>query len=299
MNLLPVLDALLRERHVGRAAKAVGRSQPAVSHALARLRALFGDPLLEQSGRRMVLTARAQSLCEPVSRLMRDASNLIVDRAFDPSISTRTFRLMMPDILASFIMPVLIGKLAVEAPGVRLTIAEWRGEKTLSRDYLDTIDVIVSAWVGRFPGFAHDLLFRDHDVVAVRAGARTTARLHSLQGFLAAQHAAVVGPGERQDLVDVWLKTVGHTRNVAVTVPSYLLALGIVAETDMVAVLPKRLIEQLGARLRVRAVPLPMAVTHDEIFLHYPTIAKSDAGSEWLRAAIRSVTRSPRRAAAK
>jgi len=95
MNLLPVLDALLRERHVGRAAKLVGRSQPAVSHALARLRALFADPLLLQSGRRMVLTARAEALCEPISHLMREASDLITNKAFDPALSTRTFRLII------------------------------------------------------------------------------------------------------------------------------------------------------------------------------------------------------------
>lgn len=289
MNLLPVLDALLRERHVGRAAAAIGRSQPAVSHALVRLRALFGDPLLAQSGRRMVLTARAETLREPISRLMREARGLITMERFDPPTSTRTFRLMMPDFIANLVMPQLIAKLSIEAPGIRLEIAEWRGEKTLSRDYLDTIDLIVSGWVDRFPGFRRELLFSDHDVLAIRTGSRKTARLRSVDGFLAARHVAVVGAGERQDLVDTWLRTKGHARRIALGVPTYLLALGIVAESDLVAVVPKQLIERLGRKLGVRAMPLPLAPDKDEIFLHYPGIADAEPGSAWLRGAIRFV----------
>ena len=289
MNLLPVLDALLRERHVGRAAAAIGRSQPAVSHALARLRMLFGDPLLRQSGRRMVLTVRAEALREPLSRLMCDTRGLIAKESFDPATSTRTFRLMMPDFIADFIMPSLIATTLAEAPGVRLEIAEWRGEKTLSRDYLDTIDLIVSAWVGRFPGFESELLLRDLDVLAVHIGSRKTARLRTEDGFLGARHVAVVGPGEREDLVDTWLKTIGRSRNVVLTVPTYLLALAIVAETDLVAVVPKQLIGRLGARLGVRSMPLPVPPGEDEVFLHHPRSADADPGSAWLRTAVRSL----------
>ncbi len=289
MNLLPVLDALLRECHVGRAAAAVGRSQPAVSHALARLRALFDDPLLKQSGRWMVLSTRGESLRVPLSRLMLNASDLFAKEAFEPATNTRIFRLMMPDFVADFIMPPLIAKMSAEAPGVRLVIAEWRGEKTLSRDYLDTIDVIISGWIGRFPGFAKELLFRDHDELAIRVGSRKAARLRRTGGFLAAQHVAVVGPGEREDLVDAWLRATGHSRNVVLTVPTYLLALCIVAETDLVAVVPKQLIERLGRKLGVRSMPLPLAPGDDEIFLHHPSIADADPGSAWLRAAVRAL----------
>jgi len=297
MNLLPVLDALLRERHVGRAATVIGRSQPAVSHALVRLRAVFGDPLLSPSGRRMVLTARAEALREPVSRLMREVKGLIAAEVFDLSTSTRRFRLMMPDFIANLLMPRLIAKTSVEAPGVRLEIAEWRGEKTLSRDYLDTIDIVLSIWTDRFPGFRRELLLRDHDVTAIRAGPRKTTNLRSVAGFLAAPHIAVVGAGEKHDPVDSWLRSLGHSRHIALTVPTYLLALGIVAESDLVAVVPKQLTKRLGGRLGVRAVPLPLAPSKDELFLHVPVIAETDPGSQWLRHAIRSLDGSVRSSA--
>lgn len=289
MNLLPVLDALLRERHVGRAAAAIGRSQPAVSHALVRLRALFGDPLLSQSGRRMVLTARAEALREPISRLMREARGLVTTETFNLATSRRRFRLMMPDFIGNLVLPQLIAKISIEAPGIRLEVAEWRGEKTLSRDYLDTIDLILSGWTDRFPGFRRELLLRDHDALAIRVGSRKAAKLKSVDGFLNARHVAVIGPGERQDLVDTWLRTKGHTRRIALTVPTYLLAFGIVAESDLVVVVPKQLIERLGKKLGVRAMPLPLDPGKDEIFLHHPTIAHTEPGSAWLRKAIQSL----------
>jgi len=288
MNLLPVLEALLRERHVGRAAAAIGRSHPAVSHALVRLRALFRDPLLSPSGRRMVLTARAEALREPVARLMREVRGLVTTENFEPATSARRFRLMMPDFIANLVMPRLIARTSVAAPGVRLEITEWRGEKTLSRDYLDTIDLVLSVWTDRFAGFRRELLMRDHDMLAVRAGSRRAAKLRSVDGFLSAPHVSVVGPGEQEDLVDTWLRSLGHGRRIALTVPTYLLALGIVAESDLVAVVPKRLIDRLGARLGVRAMVLPLASGTDEIFLHVPAVAETDPGSLWLRDAIKN-----------
>jgi DNA-binding transcriptional LysR family regulator len=127
-------------------------------------------------------------------------------------------------------------------------------------------------------------------VLAIRAGSRKAARLKSLDGFLDARHVAVVGPGERQDLVDTWLRTKGYTRRIALTVPTYLLAFGIVAESDLVAVVPKQLIARLGRKLGVRAMPLPLEPGTDEIFLHHPIIADTEPGSAWLRKAIQSLT---------
>src|ERR1043166_326849 len=158
LNLLVVCDALLRERHVGRAATAIGRSQPAVSHALSRLRALFGDPLLVASGRRMILSPRADGLREPLGRALRSVRGLFDAERFDAATSKRVFRLMMPDYLAAAILPALITKLRSEAPNVRLDVVAWRGATTLTREYLDAIDLVVSAWTGRFLAFRREPL---------------------------------------------------------------------------------------------------------------------------------------------
>ena len=85
------------------------------------------------------------------------------------------------------------------------------------------------------------------------------------------------------------MRDLGHSRRIALTVPTYLLALGIVAESDLVAVVPKQLTDQLGGKLGVRAVPLPLAPGRDELFLHVPVIAETEPGSMWLRKTIKSL----------
>lgn len=292
MNLLVVLDALLRERHVGRAATAIGRSQPAVSHALSRLRHLFGDPLLARAGRRMVATPRAEELREPLSRALGGVSELFEPATFDPASSRRAFRLMMPDVIADELVPRLVEHLAIDAPGVRLEIASWRGINTLTPEYLERIDLLVSIWTGRFAGFRHERLFDDTDVLTMRAARRDAARLKRLAGFLAAPQVAVVGPGENEDPVDTWLHSRGHARIVALAVPSYLLALRIVARTDLVAVLPSRLVASMGAAVPVKAIALPLRPGADDIHLHYPTKAEVDPAAVWLRRLVRLSARS-------
>src|SRR5215468_9770818 len=100
LNLLVALDALVSETHVGRAARKVGLSQPAMSHALARLRALMNDPLLVRSGTRMQLTPRAEMLRGPLAQALEQVRGLFVADRFDPATSERRFAVMMPDLVA-------------------------------------------------------------------------------------------------------------------------------------------------------------------------------------------------------
>src|SRR5437016_10379641 len=120
LNLLAALDALVCEAHVGRAATKVGLSQPAMSHALARLRALMADPLLVRIGARMELTPRAQALRAPLAQALDSVRAVFVRENFDPATSRRRFVLMMPDLVTDLVMPPLLERIGPEAPGVRL-----------------------------------------------------------------------------------------------------------------------------------------------------------------------------------
>src|ERR1700759_511578 len=106
LNLLVALDALLREASVSRAAMRVGLSQPAASHALQRLRDLFGDPLLVRTGARMELTPRAQALRGPLTQALDQVRGLFAADQFDAASSERQFRLMMPDLAVELLMPL-------------------------------------------------------------------------------------------------------------------------------------------------------------------------------------------------
>lgn len=289
LNLLRVLAALLREVHVGRAAARVGLSQPATSHALRRLRDLFDDPLLVRSGRRMTLSRRAEALRQPLERVLQDVRSLLQPAPFVPEASRRTFRLMMPDLVSDQIGPLLVERLSSAAPGVHVEIVPWRGRDTLTDDFLSTIDIVISMWTGRFKGFERRSFCTEKDVLAVRRRHPAARRLSRLDGFLAARHIAVVGPGEREDPIDVWLGEHGHARNVVLTVPSYLLALRIVARSDLVAFVPGRLVASVGPGLGIGALKPPIDPGTDALFLHYPSRMAADEASVWLRGVVAEI----------
>jgi DNA-binding transcriptional LysR family regulator len=291
LNLLVALDALIAETHVGRAAKRIGLSQPAASHALNRLRHITGDPLLVRVGGRMHLTPRAESLRTPLSGALDQVRGLFVSNRFDPETSTRRFALMMPDHVVDLVMPQLLGQIGKEAPGVRLTVAPWRGLATAAPELARSVDLIIACTDGKIRGFERQRLFGDTEAMAVRRGHKLRRRLHTLDGFLKARHVAVVGRGQREDPVDTWLREHGVERQIAVTVPSYLQALHVAARTDLAAFIPKRLIEALAGWLSLAMVPSPIDPGIYEEFMFHPARAEADPGSVWLRTHVLRVGR--------
>jgi DNA-binding transcriptional LysR family regulator len=282
LNLLVALDALLLESNVGRAAMRIGLSQPATSHALRRLRDIFRDPLLVRVGAKMELTPRAQTLRAPLAQALDQVRGLLVPDEFDAARSERRFRLMMPDLAVELLMPRLMSRLDKAAPHVRIEIVPWRGPAVFTAEFARTIDLIVS--IGdAFNGFHRQLLYTDSDALAVRKGHPVGARLKNPAAFLKARHVAVIGRGQNIDLIDHWLQTKGLERQIALVVPSYIEALHVTARSDLVAFVPRRLIDTLAKPLALSTVPPPLDPGIDQQFMFYPTRAQMDPGSIWLR----------------
>ncbi len=291
LNLLVALDALVSHAHVGRAAMRVGLSQPAMSHALGRLRALLKDPLLVRVGSTMELTSRAQALRMPLAAALDQVRGLFAGETFDPAASTRGFALMMPDLLVDLIVPALLARLAREAPRVRLDIRPWRGPAIMTPELARAIDLVIACLPDAYPGFYRERLYADSDALGVRRGHPAGVRLKRLDTFLAARHIAVVGAGEREDMIDAWLGGRGYARAVALTVPGYLQALHVVARSDLVAFVPRRLIAALARPLGLATVTPPLDPGMDEQFMFYPTRAQVDPGSVWLRRLVIDIAR--------
>src|SRR3954471_6938179 len=125
LNLLVALDALLAEGHVGRAARRLARSQPAVSHSLARLRELFGDALLVRIGARMELTPRALGLRESLPGALERVQSLLAAESFVPATSSRRFQIVIHDHLADLVVPAIVRRMSTEAPRARLEVLPW------------------------------------------------------------------------------------------------------------------------------------------------------------------------------
>ena len=296
LNLLPMLDALLREANVSRAALRVGLSQPAASHALRRLRDLLGDPLLVRSGQRMTLTPRAEGLKGTVRDALSRVRDCLQSQPFDPSTSTRTFTLQMPDHVVDLLLPQLMTRCAAKAPCVRLDVSPWRGPASMSTELAASVDIIIGCSDAAFAGFQSEPLFSDTETVVVRKGHPLLRgrRLSRLEGFCNAPAIAVrPGGAVAEDPVDAWLREEhAATRRIALSVPGYLQALHIVAVSDLVAFVPSRLVEAaVAAGLSLTRVtpPVDPGLYHERMY--YPARTAADPGSTWLRSQVLAASR--------
>jgi DNA-binding transcriptional LysR family regulator len=283
LNLLVALDALISEAHVGRAARKIGRSQPTTSHALKRLRTLFDDPLLIQVGSRMELTPRAAGLRESVADALRRVQTLLAAESFEPERSTRQFAAMMQDHIAHLLVPALVQRLHSEAPGIRLAVLPWQSPRSARPEQLHSIDLLVSCTEMDLAGFEKETLFTDTEAVVVRNGYPRASRLKALDGFLRARHVAVVGAGLSEDPVDSWLRGKSLSRDIVLQVPSYLQALQVAAQGDVVAFVPRRLARSMAQRFSLQVLPPPIEPGDYQEQLFYPRRAARDPASMWIR----------------
>src|SRR5215475_9490930 len=198
LNLLVALDALLSEGHVGRAARRIGRSQPATSHALNRLRDLLSDPLLVRVGARMELTPRAIGLREALAETLQRVQSLLVTDCFDPRTSSRRFSIMMQDHVAHLILPALVERLHSSAPAVSLDVLPWQSPHSFRLEQLQSVDLLISCTTQDIPGFQREAVFTDTEVTVVRLGHPAAHRMKNLKTFLNSMHVAVVGRGLRE-----------------------------------------------------------------------------------------------------
>src|SRR3982074_2287997 len=269
LNLLVALDALLLEANVSRAAMRIGLSQPAASHALQRLGDMLGDPLLVRVGALMELTPRAQALRGPLAQALDQVRGLFIPDDFDAARSARHFRLMMPDLAVELLMPPLMEKITKLAPHVRVDVVPWRSSAIFTAEFARTIDLVIS--IGdAFRGFHRQRLYTDSDALAVRSDHPAGARLKKRDAFLGARHVAVIIRGQNEDLIDGWLRSKGIERRIALVVPGYIEALHVAARTDLVAFVPRRLIDALSKRLSLMTVTPPFDPGIDDQFLFYP-----------------------------
>jgi DNA-binding transcriptional LysR family regulator len=182
----------------------------------------------------------------------------------------------------------------------RLYIVPWRGPAIMTAEFARTLDLVIS--IGdAFKGFHRQLLYKDADALAVRRGHRLGGKLKRRETFLSARHVAVIIRGQNADLIDDWLRAKGVERQIALVVPGYVEALHVVARTDLVAFVPRRLIAAPAKPLSLTTAAPPLDPGIDEQFMFYPTRAQMDPGSIWLRTRMIEVGRGldrPKRQAA-
>ena len=289
LNLLRVLDALLTARSVSGAARQLDLSQPATSGALARLRVAFGDPLLVRSGNRMVPTPLAEELRPRLARIVDDIGQALGAAAkFDPATTQRRFRIGANDYSALVVLAPLAARLRVLAPHATLEILPHAAspERGLAERELD---LVVS---DRFSlrGLRNvETLFHETFVSVARADHPRLPPRVTLDAFLAEDHALISMRGLSPGALDGALEALGRTRRVALTLPHYLVAPAIVAKTDLIMTLPRRVVDCFADHHRLRAFPPPLALKGFDVALAAHPRSATDPSLRWLVRTVRAV----------
>ncbi len=251
LNLIVALDALLADRNVTRAAQRIGITQSAMSHSLARLRALTGDALLVRGPGGMLPTARALALGPPIRRALEEVTTALRSpAAFDPATVRQTVRIATSDYGELILLPRLAGRLAKEAPGIDLRVVPYTDDP---RGVLGAgnVDVIVAPVLPRdaVPGIFSKKLFDEKFVCVVRKGHPLVRSKLTLARFAGAAHALISPRGREGSFVDDALARLGLSRRVAVAVPHFLVAPHVVAASDLILTVAARVAELLTAPL--------------------------------------------------
>ncbi len=296
LNLLLALEALLDERNVSRAAKRVGLSQPAMSHALRRLRELFEDPLLTRDGRVMAPTPRALEIVDSLrGGLSQLRSVLDVGSAFDTATSNRSFRVAMTDYVELMVMGPMLPRIHNHAPGVQILIRRVDQIFTPPEEDLRSgrFDVAIGFYPeasGLQPRTHSQDLFTEENVCIARKGHALFRKELSLRGFAAAKHLAIFYHVESRGLIDSALANHGLRRNLTVTTPTFLTAPHLVAASDLIAVVPAGLAEAYRKLLPLEVRALPFQLPPFRMRMLWNEHAALDPSQRWLRSELGQCT---------
>lgn len=290
LNLLVTLDVLLAEHNVTRAARRLHFSQPSISVHLARLREIFGDPLLLPGPRGMQPTARAEALREPLRLALAALEHAVApSAAFEPAAASNTWRVAATDYGESTIVLPALAAIRSAAPATRLAVVELAPPRIARQAEQGEIDLAFHTETEAPAGMRHRLLFEERYVLAGRCGHPRLKRRPSLSQFCALDHV-IVSPngGGFAGVTDQALAAAGLTRHVALSVPHFLFVMAALAQTDLVAMLPERLVRSNPA---LRCVAPPVEVPGFRMAMLWHERVHRDAAHQWLREQMISATR--------
>lgn len=289
LNLLRVLDALLREQNVSRAADRLALSQPAVSNALSRLRELFGDPLLVRIGRRMQPTLKALALQGPIRAALQQIEQTLGTRAaFDPTHSRKQFRVALTDHLEQVCMPRLLARLSDVAPGIRIDVTHVGPELPTGALDKGELDLAIGYFAEIPARFGRQHWRSETFKVALRRGHPLLGGDLDVNKFMQLRHLQVHGE-PAHDMVDQWLAARGMARQIVYTTPHYLQAAHIAATSDLCVVLPAQLAREFAVLLSLQVLDLPFDVGAFSLELVFVGQHQSESGLNWLIREIQAV----------
>jgi DNA-binding transcriptional LysR family regulator len=297
LNLLVLFEAVLEEGHVGRAADRMRLTPSAVSHGLGRLRRLLNDPLFLRTPTGVVPTARAVELATPVRDILARVRSVVsTAEPFAPAQSRRHFTIAAPDGVSAVILPPLLAQLAQGAPGIDISVRQLlpvQGETSPERAWRSAfaelearaMDIAIIPSDDIPARFHRRTLYEEDFVVAMRGG-HPYEQAPTLDRYCEMQHLVVSLTGDRYGFVDEVLAKHGRSRRIALTVPNFMFALAVIAETDLITALPRRFAAMHAPRFGIVSLDAPLALPRFRLNAVAPGAAMMDKGTNWLSEAL-------------
>ena len=292
LNLFTVFEAIYREGGITPASRRLHLSQPAVSHALARLRELLHDPLFERQGNRMIPTPRARAIALTVSQSLGGLAQML-DRVsdFDTALSARNFVIAVRESHEISFVPQLTARLQREVPHAALAIV--RIERSDVEEDLQSgeLDLAIDVALPLAPEIRREHLSAHPLMVLARRDHPSVHGTLDLNTYLELDHVLVTGRRQGSGYEDVALGRLGLSRNIKVRCQQHAAACRLVSETDLLATLPQQQAEFANAHVGNQLLPFPAAAGPLDMFLYWHANVDADPANRWLRQAVAEAMR--------
>lgn len=283
LNLITVLDALLAERNVTRAAGRLGMTQPAVSNALTRLRHLFDDELFVRRGKEMAPTPRALALAGP----LREALDLIQASLAHPDAfdctAGHTFRLGLHDVGETVLLPLFLERIDQLRAGVRLDLRHEPGSALHDEMRLGKVDLVLDHIVVPGEEFRRKRVLDLELVPLVRRDHPTVGESLTLDEYVALEHVILEAREGQTNLAEQALAIMGRTRRVRVQVPHYSTMPFLLSRSNLVGTVPLLLARRYEQHFPVRVVRCPLPIHQIPLFMIWHVCQDANPAHQWLR----------------
>ena len=283
LNLLVTLEALLTEQNVTRAAERLHLSQPSVSVQLRKLRQIFSDPLLSPAPGGMLPTTRAQALLPPLRAALAEMRRVLEPRhSFDPATVQLTWQVAAADYAEYAILMPMLGHLRKAAPGIRIAVREAAHSRMIKQLESGAIDLGLLAIESAPERLHHRILFKEHYVLVARRRHPALGGKLTIDTLCQLEYVVVsTDGGGFRGVTDTVLEGKGRTRRVILSVPHFLFVPEVVSRTDLVAMLPSRLVKDRSNHIQVVVPPLP--IPSYEMAMIWHERSHLDPAHMWLR----------------
>jgi DNA-binding transcriptional LysR family regulator len=291
LNLFVVLEAIYREGNLTRAGRQLKLTQPAMSHALKRLRELLKDPLFLREGANMVPTPFSRNMINEVRQALQILEvNLYENRNFDPAHTRRDFQIGFWELMESTILPPLLKIMAKAAPEISMTTSRVKRREIETELASGSLDLALDIPITMSDSIKQEPLFSDRVVVMAREGHPIGTQELDLDTYLRQDHVLVSSRRQGPSLVDAELNRKGRKRRIVLRCQHYFAACRVVSETDMLLTIPERYAQMLNGGFNNRLYPFPLkSLQQLELHMYWHESADNDPPNRWLREQIKKV----------